>query len=246
MWRSIGAKATGASHATEGAPCQDAFAYALLTPDIAAIAVADGAGSAPQAKTGADIAVARTVRYLQNVSTSLAGDVSLWEPALRGSFDAARGSLLDFGRAQAIDPRDVATTLQVVLLGRSACCYGRIGDGAGVARMNDTLVPLGPAPANVFANETTFVTSAGAEPEVFFHGQGASECAVFTDGLQHLAMQLSEWKPFDPFFGPLFDFVRSAADPAEAELSLDSYLKTDKLDRRTSDDRALVIAVWTA
>jgi hypothetical protein len=53
MWRSIGAKAKGAAHASNGTPCQDAYAYASLSADLAAIAVADGAGSAAWSRAGA-------------------------------------------------------------------------------------------------------------------------------------------------------------------------------------------------
>ena len=245
MWRSIGAKAKGAAHASDGTPCQDAFAYATLAPDLVAIAVADGAGSAPHAQSGAEIAVARAINYLRNVGDLLSTDELLWVPAVRGAFEAARGSLLDFGRARNIESRQVATTLQVALLGSVAYCYGRIGDGGGVGRLGGSLIPLAPAPSNVFANETTFLTSSGSEPEIFFRPHHLSDCAIFTDGLQHLAMQLSQWKPHDPFFAPLFDFARTNEDVSIAEGSLGAYLGADKLDRRTSDDRTLVISVWT-
>jgi len=68
---------------------------------------------------------------------------------------------------------------------------------------------------------------------------------VFTDGIQPLAMHLSEWKPHDPFFGPLFEFLRTSPDTALAQDDLGTYLGTDRFDRRTDDDRALVISVWT-
>jgi len=245
MWRSIGAKATGAAHATDGVPCQDAFAHAALAADLVAIAVADGAGSAPFAKSGADIAVDRAVQYLHNVSEFLTSDASTWVPAVRGAFDAARGSIIDFGRAQGIDARQFATTLQVALLGQTAYCYGRIGDGGGVGRFDGALIPLAPAPANGFVNETTFLTSGGSAPDVVFRADHLSECAIFTDGLQHLAMQLSEWKPHDPFFSPLFQFVRTTPDVGVAQESLGAYLRTDKVDKRTHDDRTLVVSVWT-
>ncbi len=245
MWRSVGAKATGLSHATTGLPCQDAFAYASLGPSLTTIAVADGAGSAPFSKSGAEISVARAVQYLRNVGELLgtAGDV--WAFAVRGAFDAARASVLDFGRSQGIEANDLATTLQVVLLGHNACCYGRVGDGGGVGRIAGALVPLGPAPQNGYANETLFLTSPAVEPDVVFHGKHMSACAVFTDGIQHLAMQLAQWKPHDPFFNPLFEFVRTSPDMAAVEGSLTDLLSADRFDRRTDDDRTLVISVWT-
>lgn len=245
MWRSIGAKARGAVHAFDGMPCQDAFAYVPLPGHLMAIAVADGAGSASFSKTGADLSVGRAVRYLQNVADLLLDDHGAWVPAVRGAFDAARGSLLDRGRAQGVEARQFATTLQVALLGPTACCYGRVGDGAGVGRAGGFLIPLGPAPDNGFVNETEFLTSPGSEPAVFFHRGPLSDCAIFTDGLQHLAMQLSQWKPHDPFFNPLFEFVRTCPDADDAQHNLGAYLGAEKFDERTDDDRALVIAVWT-
>jgi len=245
MWRSIGARATGTSHAGDALSCQDAFAFAPLTDDLVAIAVADGAGSASFSRAGAERATTRAIQYLCNVADLVAGDPSAWTPAIRGAFDAARGSVMDLGQARGIEIRQLATTLQVVLLGRSACCYGRIGDGAGVGRCEGMLVPLSPPPANLFPNETTFLTTAGSEPEVVFHDDALSDCAVFTDGIQPLAMHLSEWKPHDPFFGPLFEFLRTSPDTALAQDDLGTYLGTDRFDRRTDDDRALVISVWT-
>jgi len=196
-------------------------------------------------KAGAEISVERAVRYLRNVGDMLVGDPSIWPPAIRGAFEAARGSIVDHARRQGSAPADFATTLQVVLLGQTACCYGRVGDGAGVGRVDGALVPLAPAPDNGYANETRFLTSAQSDPEVFFRADHVSDCAVFTDGLQHLAMQLAQWKPHDPFFNPLFDFVRTSADASSAEDSLNELLEDDRVDRRTDDDRALVISVWT-
>lgn len=210
-----------------------------------AIAVADGAGSAVFSKAGAEISVERAVRYLRNVGDLLTGNPAIWTPAIRGAFEASRGSIVDYARRQGNAPADFATTLQVVLLGQDACCYGRVGDGAGVGRVGGALVPLAPAPDNGYANETRFLTSVQSEPEVFFRADHVSDCAVFTDGLQHLAMQLAQWKPHDPFFNPLFDFVRMSADRRAAEDSLNELLEADRVDRRTDDDRALVISVWT-
>ncbi|MFI5179641.1 MAG: protein phosphatase 2C domain-containing protein, partial [Vicinamibacterales bacterium] len=212
---------------------------------LTAIAVADGAGSAPFSKTGAVISVERALRYLRHVSGFLEADPSIWPHAVRGAFEAARGSIADYARAHRSAARDFATTLQVVLLGHAACCYGRVGDGGGVGRVGGALVPLVPAPENGYANETRFLTSPESDPEVFFRADHVSDCAVFTDGIQHLAMQLAQWKPHDPFFTPLFDFVRTTDDTVIAQNSLSELLGTERFDRRTDDDRALVISVWT-
>src|SRR5207237_741826 len=151
-----------------------------------------------------------------NVADLLIADAALWIPAVRGAFDAAKGAIVDFGQDRGIDSRQFATTLQVTLLGAGACCYGRLGDGGGVGRIQGSLIPLAPAPGNPYPSEAGLLTSPSSEPEVFFHSAQLSDCAIFTDGIQHLAMQPSHWKPHDPFFAPLFDFVRTNPDVSVA------------------------------
>jgi hypothetical protein len=245
MWRSIGAKVPGAAHMTHGTPCQDAFRYAPLTPALTALAVADGAGSAPLSKQGAVIAVHRAVAYLTNIVDLLSVDLATWDPAIQCAFDAARGAIHDFASARGLDRQQFATTLQIALVGPHAYCYGRVGDGAGVGRVDGAFVSLGPAPDNAYVNETTFLTSARPEPDVVFDARALTDCALFTDGLQPVAMHLRDWQPHGPFFGPLFDFVRGQADVAAAEDRLGVYLAAGKFHARTDDDRALVISVWT-
>jgi hypothetical protein len=211
---------------------------------MAVLAVADGAGSAPFSRTGAEFAVDRAVRYLRNVA-DLVSEPSVWASGVRGAISAARGRIFDYARSQGLDAQQFATTLQVVLLGQAGCCYGRVGDGGGVGRLAGALVPLAPAPDNDYVNETHFLTSLNCRPEVFFHPGPMSDCAIFTDGIQHLAMHLAQWTPHDPFFSPLFDFVRGQADTHAAQARLGAYLETDRFERRTDDDRALVISVWT-
>src|SRR5207237_8015857 len=57
MWRFAAARATGTSHLQTGTPCQDRLACAVLANGALVAAVSDGAGSAPRAEVGAEIAV---------------------------------------------------------------------------------------------------------------------------------------------------------------------------------------------
>ena len=57
----LGARAVGPAHERSGTPCQDAFAWAVLSAEAVVVAVADGAGSAAHAEEGARLAVEAAV-----------------------------------------------------------------------------------------------------------------------------------------------------------------------------------------
>jgi hypothetical protein len=243
MWIVLGAKATGSSHITTNAPCQDEFGYQPIGDDVVAIAVADGAGSAPLSQVGASIAVERALVALQEAE-HLSGPSEVgWTNAIESSFAAARNGLFQHALEHDKDVSEFATTLQVILVSRSAIAHGRVGDGAAIARIDNQLVPIAPAPANAFVNETTFLTRTQPPlPETVFLEGLIAEFAVFTDGLQPLALRLADWQPYLPFFEPLFSFVRTSQASTRYEQLL-SFLSSDSVNNRTDDDRALVIGV---
>ena len=242
-WRSIAAKAVGSSHVQSATPCQDAFAVTETNDGVCAVAVADGAGSAQFSALGANRAVEAAISSLWNEQELDHGDARRWNDAIERAFAAAREDILQLALDEGSEPRQFAATLQVVLLGDSVYGYGRIGDGATVGRAADDVFAIAPRPENVFVNETHFLTTEDVRPLIIFGERRISECAVFTDGLQHLALQLAEWAPHRKFFSPLFDFARTNEDVSSATEQLEAYLRSDRIDTRTDDDRTLVIAV---
>lgn len=245
MWRSIGARAIGSAHLLTGINCQDSFAHTRLTADVLGIAVADGAGSAASSLLGADAAVENALTELRRFPDLASGDEPAWTEAMNAAFRAAREAVFTLAVQNNAVPREFATTLQVLLVRPSAYCYGRVGDGGSVGFVDGELVALGPPPQNTYVNETTFLTCEQAVPEVQFREGHVEACAVFTDGLQHLAMRLVEWIPHRPFFDPLFQFARTNTnEPLAAKDQLEAYLRSERMDQRTDDDRTLVIGIW--
>jgi len=164
--------------------------------------------------------------------------------AVIAAIDAARESILDLAVQDGTDAARFATTIQVVLVGPCGVAHGRVGDGGAVARIDDRLVAIARPPANTFVNETTFLTATSFQPEVSFFPGVVTDCAVFTDGLQPLALKLATWEPHLPFFAPLFEFVRQTSHDAPLDERVETFLRSAQVDRRTDDDRALAIAVW--
>ena len=244
MWRSTAAKAVGSSHAGRSRPCQDACGVFELHRDLLAIVVADGAGSAERSLEGADTAVHSALRYFRRRGDLSVADDPQWTSAVIAAIDAARESILDLAIQDGADAACFATTIQVVLVGPCGVAHGRVGDGGAVARIDDRLVAIARPPANTFVNETTFLTATSFQPEVSFFPGVVTDCAVFTDGLQPLALKLATWEPHLPFFAPLFEFVRQTSHDAPLDERVETFLRSAQVDRRTDDDRALAIAVW--
>lgn len=243
MWKTVSARVTGSAHATLGTRCQDACRVSSIRDHIAALAVADGAGSASHSHLGAKAAVIAAIRSLERSAPADTSDSLTLQAALERSIDAARERLLHLSLIHGVPKQAFATTLQVALVGPHGIAYARVGDGCGVAEVDGTLALVGPPPHNEFVNETTFLTSEPAPPDLTVVNGAVTAVAVFTDGLQALGLRLTDWSPHEPFFKPLFAFVRAGVDTRRANSSLSNFLKSEPVVRRSDDDRALVLVV---
>ena len=186
------------------------------------LAVGDGAGSAPLAAEGSAIAVT-------TASDAIVGGASMEE-----AFEAAAGALLpDAGRK--------ATTLLVAVLDDPCVTVGQVGDGFIVARSSSTYRLAVPEVEREYLNETTFLSSTTWRDDfrcaVLDDADGV---ALFTDGLQLVAMELATSTPYAGFFDPVFRWVESG-DATAAEL--EEFLASPRLAERTDDDVTLAIAV---
>jgi hypothetical protein len=95
-----------------------------------------------------------------------------------------------------------------------------------------------------YVNETTFLTSANAlesAQTAVWYGETAN-LALFSDGLQRLALKLPAGAPHPPFFSPLFHFLAGMTDESEAQAQLSAFLRSPRLTARTDDDLTLVLA----
>ena len=70
------------------------------------------------------------------------------------------------------------------------------------------------------------------------------EVAIFTDGLQGLALHYESRRAHTPFFQPMFAWMRPAGSGYCEGLSssLTSFLNSKKVNDRTDDDKTLILA----
>lgn len=245
-WRWLGAAVAGTSHARNATPCQDAFAHAQLPSGELIIGVADGAGSAAQAATGAQLLVAAVVAA---ASSSLAKYQPLsrraWQVVITAAFATARASVLAYAVDNGQPTRDYAATLVLLILhGEGAAC-GLVGDCAAVILDEaGELVSLCAPQRGEYANSTNFVIQPDGLEQltVTCWEREIRNAALFSDGLATLAMNIAENRPFRPFFEPLFAFLATSDNSDDkATTALAGFLDSARVNARTHDDKTLVL-----
>lgn len=250
-WRVAAASVAGTAHLARGLPCQDAHALRQLPAGGLALVVADGAGSAPESETGAALAVAAAAEALQlgfGSGLAAAGPDPLAEAGarMRAVFEAARAAIEERAN-EAWEPLSrFACTLTCAVAGDSGLVVGQVGDGIAVARRPDGTLLAASLPAKgEYANETAFITQAGAldQLELRLLAGPFDALALSTDGLLRLALRLPDHSPHPPFFEPLFRLVAAEAATERASAALATLLASERIGARTDDDKTLVVAV---
>ena len=142
---------------------------------------------------------------------------------------------------------DLACTLLIVIATPDGIAAMQIGDGFITVRYPEQEPQLLFSPdKGEYVNETTFVTSTNALKDmkvVMQPGQPEFICAS-TDGLERLAIRISDWTPFTPFFQPLEQYLRETDNLEESDEYLLSFLNSERLNARTDDDKTLFLCLY--
>ncbi len=245
MWQMIAASVPGSSHLRRGMGCQDAHCVEELAKGGMVAAVADGLGSAPLAERGAQVAVDEVVTTLcAALNRRLPRQERAWLLLLQEAFAAARAALVAVAAAEQRPLADYATTLIVAVVTKQWLAVGQVGDGAVVGQLVDgTLVTLSKPQRGEFANETQPLTTPTALAKVNYLCRPGSvqALALFTDGVQSLCLAATDYAPYQPFFVGLFAQICQPINRRDAEAALITFLQSDRLGRRSDDDKTLAL-----
>jgi len=249
-WRYSGLSVPGVSHHKTQTPCQDSHGI-VATDAVLALAVADGAGSAQYAALAAEQVTQRAVARFQG-SHPLPIDAAAWEADLRRLLADLRGGLEDEAAARGCSLREFACTFLLAVVTRDALIGAQVGDGAIVYRPRSEEAAGGIALLTAphhgeYLNETVFLTSDGYldHLQLAYHAGAPDALALFSDGLQMLALDMKRQPPtpHTPFFDPLFTFMKNNPDGLDREQKLRVFLESERVCAKTDDDKTLVIAV---
>ncbi|MEB3279755.1 MAG: PP2C family serine/threonine-protein phosphatase [Lyngbya sp.] len=246
-WQIVSASVRGTSHEKCDLPCQDAYCYQRLSDDILIVAVADGAGSARLSEIGSKIAVETAVNSLAQTIISLYSQpVAIdWQERLLDTLNAAKMAVEAEAEVQEVEIRELATTLILTLATSDFVAVAQVGDGAAVVEDKTGKIEAITQPEQgEYLNETKFLIGFDAVETAqirVWEGEPA-HLAVFSDGLQMLALKMPEGTPHKPFFSPLFKFASTITDETNAQEQLEAFLRSPKVTQRTDDDLTLILA----
>lgn len=257
-WKAVARSTIGTSHLKQQLPCQD-YGGCKVFNDVIIGAVADGAGSAKYADIGAKVAVETVLGYLAKIEQWLQKRKHFWqlnsqplsEEEARKLFAKTVKKVVTALEKQAASAgysvEDLACTLLVVVATPNWVAAMQIGDGFIVVRCQQEEPQLLFQPdKGEYINETTFVTSANAldAMRVCVHTGQQEFICVATDGLERVAIRMSDWTLFAPFFQPLEEYLRETSNPEQEDDYLISFLDSDRLNARTDDDKTLLLCCY--
>ena len=246
-WKCIGVSALGTSHVRMKTACQDANAKRRLKNGLLVMAVADGAGSAPYSAEGASLAVSVAVDTLQvRLRQGIPANDSIWTLVMTEVFQEASAAVRHCALINGRSPRAYATTLLTAVVSDTWIAYGMVGDGALVILDRDGGFHCLTTPQRgEYANTTYFITRKHMSEylAVEYRQTQIQGVAALTDGLLNLSVSNRNNTPFTCFFDPLFKFLEATPSEQRATEGLSRFMISEKINRRTDDDKTLVLAL---
>lgn len=252
-WRFISASITGTSHAKTQQPCQDYCACQVLqtsdgTEALVAI-VSDGAGSAQKSEVGSALACTLFVDEIKALFSNGGRIQDIQRPFIISWLRRFHNEVKIRAEEERLALRDYACTLLGAVIGNDYVAFVQIGDGAIVIS-----TPEAPDEYDYvfwpqqgeYANQTFFATGDSVF-DLFQHDVVRAhilEVALFTDGIQNLALDYAAQTAHMPFFRSLFTPLRIAETEKISSLSssLQNFLNSPRVNERSDDDKTLILA----
>ena len=244
VWRVLNQSVLGTSHARDGDTCQDAEEVARAGGNVLILICSDGAGSATHSARGSRLACRAAMRV---ISAALAngftfeGDEALDAPLHWA--EQVHDCINEVAEAEGLVSRDFACTLLLAVLGESHSIFLQLGDGAIVTSNGSSIDVVFWPDRGEYANATWFITDKRSIGRVQIARTGrVEEVALFTDGLQSIALDYSTKRAHPPFFLPMFRALRAVASSDELQVALKRFLDSPPVNERTDDDKTLILA----
>jgi len=249
-WSCVRASVVGTSHLTTNKYCQDAnevlFTRESSGEEILVLVASDGAGSAEKSEEGSQLTCKLFVSFLVNHFFHGGTFSQINSDLLDAWVNEIHESIRQKATANGLTPRDYACTFLAIIVSQSTAIAAQIGDGAIVVGNNGTYeVVLWPqsgeyANATYFITDDSFINNLHVTPI----SNPIDEVAVFTDGIQMLALHYASQTVFEPFFRPMFNALRKEPSGESHNLNvvLAEYLNSQLINERTDDDKTLILA----
>jgi hypothetical protein len=246
-WKYAASSVVGTSHQSKpDGVCQDFHTCRYVDgpyPALVAI-VSDGAGSASHSECGSRC----TCEYVDSRLAQAAPGMLFTRDFALHVLGGLRQRLGDLAANAGLTIRDFACTLLVAIVSESRAAFWQIGDGAMCFRLRETETfqyAFWPEKGD-YANVTFFVTDTNAEQHLEFDVTDGEiiELAAFSDGLERLALDFAAGEVHSGFFNGLFPYLRTLEPGYSARFAsqLADFLASERINKRTDDDKTLILA----
>jgi Protein phosphatase 2C len=248
-WQVVGASEVGTSHLAVGRSCEDScWAQVAATASgipLLQLFVADGAGSASNGGEGAELAIQAAADFLEKKLKL--PEFSLSDELATQCVMEIRDRIYAKAESLGLKARDFACTFIGVLSCKLGTLVLQIGDGGIALDVGQGLeVPVVPM-SGEYANMTHFLTDENAINQMVTkqYSDIALRVAVFSDGLQRLALNMTDNTAHEPFFANFFKVLGASTLEQEEQLhsALVRFLQSPAVNDRTDDDKTLTLAV---
>lgn len=249
-WKVAASSVTGSSHANRGESGQDfcrAGSLRIADTEFFIGLVADGAGSTTDGGRGAEIACDSLHASILDALRQDGDIAAIPDTTIRQWVTIARDTIAQEAGEKGKRIRDYACTLLGVVAGSGHALFFQIGDGAIVIHTGGAYQTIFWPEQGEYANTTFFLSDETYQDTLSITHRETSpdEIALFTDGIQNLALSFAQRQAHAGFFQPLFAALRN--DPATAFSDfagqLRRFLLRDDVSARSDDDKTLVLAV---
>lgn len=246
----MAAACRGLSHERSGLRLQDAQSCSRTTfgdQDLFIAVVSDGAGSASHGGQGASL-VCRSISLAARRHFS-SSPLFPTDTNVQSWLDDARDRIFAVAQRRGLAPRDFAATLVSAISDGNETLIIHVGDGSVVVRDEPSgqwMAPTWPDHGE-YASTTSFVTDDGAlQLRITRWSTAIDAVALFSDGIERLALDFLAKKPFAGFFDGIFrPVLQSSRNGRDTVLSsqLKRFLGSPAVNERTDDDKTLILAI---
>ena len=249
IWKAIGQSATGTSHTATVKPCEDSLHFRIYDSadgeQILIVCASDGAGSASHGGWAANYATTLCTKLLQSHAAS---SLPLEEGDVYAIVEQIYDGLKNEAENNEIELAEYSCTLLGCYLTTNRSVFFQIGDGAIIRDDgNGYYIPVWWPQNGEYLNSTAFIIDSPGlgNLNIMVIEEPINELAIFTDGLQMLALNMESVNVHQPFFTGLFKYLRIADEPGKINVldrKLAEYLDGKAINDRTDDDKTLFLA----
>lgn len=249
----------GTSHIKSGTPCQDASGIKTIGSNIVIGVSSDGAGSAAMSEEGSKLVVEKSLKLAEEYigklqerkETHLVPSQKQVEYFSQYLVQKLRDALKQRGEELKQPFKALACTLNLFITTPNWLIVVQVGDGFTVVYPSDNeKIPAGfhlvfKPNRGQFVNEVSaFITSRNVFKEIqstVFEGYFPFILQA-SDGLDDVAIEFKDWKPYPNFFKTLWEQLFSLP-PQMLKKAVSQLLNSDSINKHTYDDKSLVIAL---